>query len=478
MIFSSLPYVFFLFAVVVLYWRLPVRFRIPLLLLASYVFYMSWSPPYGLIYAPVIFLDTLYFYWLSLAMVRWPQWKKKILVFGITSELLLLVYFKYSNFLMATLDSALLALNLPAPQVRFDIFLPLAISFTNFILISYLVDIYRGEEVPDRSFTRFATYVAFFPHLIAGPIVRAKELLRQFDFAPPFRHENLVKGMHRFAAGLFIKLFVADIMGFYVDPVYGNPELQAFNTSWVASYAFSIQLFCDFFGYTMMAQGSALMMGYTLPDNFNAPYFSKNMSEFWKRWHISLSRWLKDYLYIPLGGSRCSKLKTYRNLFVTMALGGLWHGANWTFMIWGVMQGLMLCLYKTGRYLNINRFIPTALAIFLTFHGVVLARVFFRAQSLEEALHLLSTMANPWVWHAMEAPHISREANTLFLSTSTTLVMIVLFMAIHGVIHTCKGRVQMPALREATVAVGYASLLYFLVTLGGTESQQFIYFQF
>jgi len=468
----------FLVIVVLLYWNLPTRFRVPLLLLASYVFYMSWSPPHGLIYGPLIFLDSWYFYQISRAMVRWPQYKKPLLIFGVTTELLVLAWFKYANFFADTVTSVLHWVHIATPPVHFDIFLPLAISFTNFVLISYLIDVYRGKETPDPSFTRFATYVAFFPHLIAGPIVRASELLHQFDKNPPFDVHKLVEGIHRFCTGFFIKVFVADIIAVYVDLIYGNQHLQAFNTSWVASYAFRLQLFCDFFGYTLMAQGSALMMGYSLPENFNAPYFAKSITEFWQRWHISLSRWLRDYLYIPLGGNRQGKVNTYRNLYITMGLGGLWHGASWNFVIWGLLNAGYLCINKIGDYFGVGRYIPRWLAILITFHAVCVVRVFFRATTLPEAWHMLVTMCNPTHWLQLTAQTGAMEAGTTFLSTETALLMVVLFMAGHALVRYYKPRVTVPVFREAAIAGAYGVFLYFLMTMGGQNSQQFIYFQF
>ena len=480
MIFSSLTYIFFLFAVVLLYWKLPQRFRIPLLLLASYVFYACWSPPWGLAYAPLLLLNTGFAYGLARAMVRFPARKKLLLILGVATQLGGLAYFKYANFLTETLFGILGVLQMPAQQAaHFDIFMPLAISFTSFILISYLVDAYKGEEKPDETgFLRFAAYVAFFPHLIAGPIVRAKELLHQFDQTPVFRHEHVIAGLNRFATGFFLKVFIADVIAVYVDMIYGNPNLQAFNTAWVASYAFSIQLFCDFFGYTLMAQGSALLMGYSLPENFNAPYFAKNMSEFWRRWHMTLSRWLKDYLYIPLGGNRQGQWKTYRNLFITMALGGLWHGANWTFVAWGVIQGVLLCMYKAGKYWNVNRFIPAAIAIFLTFHGVVFARVFFRSQSFSDALGMLNAMVNPTHWVHLESAAVTVTPDQAFMSTETAFAIVLLFLGIHAAIRYLKEHPMMIPWRGIAATAGYAALFFCLFTLGAAREQQFIYFQF
>lgn len=479
MVFSSLPYVFFLLITVGLYWTMPVRFRVPLLLLASYIFYMSWKPPQSIFYGILIFLDSLYFYGLSVAMVRWPQHKKKLLIFGVVSELCLLGYFKYTNFLLGTTETLLQWLHLPSFHLQLDIFLPLAISFTNFILISYLVDVYRGRETPDPSFTRFATYVAFFPHLIAGPIVRASELLHQFDTNPAFDWSRMVQGIHKFCMGLFIKLFVADLVAGYVNQIYGDPSLQGFNTSWAATYAFALQIFCDFSGYTLMAQGSALMMGYTLPENFNAPYFAQNISDFWRRWHMSLSRWLKDYLYIPLGGSRGTQFQTTRNLFITMALGGLWHGASWNFVIWGIYQGLLLSLHKLAQFLKLTRFIPKPVALLLTFHLVCVGWVFFRAQTLPAALHLLATMVNPTHW-VNTLSHVTDviETHSYAIETSTIFAIVVLFFSAHALIRYFRPRLTSPMVREWAVAVAYCVLLFFGLTIGGAKTQEFIYFQF
>ncbi|HEY9687859.1 MAG TPA: MBOAT family O-acyltransferase [Coleofasciculaceae cyanobacterium] len=478
MLFNSPIYILFLALVVLLYWNAPHRFRVPLLLAASYVFYMSWAPPHGLMYGPLIFADSVLFYWLSRAMVRWPQFKKHFLTFGITLALGLLGWFKYANFFADTAQALLQFLNLPARPVSFDILLPLAISFTTFVLISYLVDVYRGHEKPDRSFTRFAAYVAFFPHLIAGPIVRASELLHQFDQTPKFEVERFAQGIHRFCLGFFLKVFIADVIAVYVDMIFGNPGLQAFNTSWTALYSFSVQLFCDFFGYTLMAQGSALLLGYSLPENFNAPYFAKNMSDFWKRWHISLSRWLRDYLYIPLGGNRHGKFNTYRNLFITMGLGGLWHGASWNFVLWGLLNGIFLCAHKIGKALDVNRFIPTLVAMILTFHAVCLTRVFFRAPTFGDALHMFSTLWNPLNTHAIAEQVGSVEQGVAFMTTETALLMVLLYFSIHGLILYARPRVTWPVLREAGLAAGYCIFLYCLFTMGGSSSQQFIYFQF
>ena len=465
MLFNSFQYVLFLLVTVISYWNVPKQWRAPLLLLASYFFYMSWSPPFGLIFGPVIFLDSCYLYWLSRAMIRWPEKKKLLVTIGITTELMFLGYFKYSSFIVHSVEMILRWLGAHPAHFEVHVILPLAISFTSFVLISYLVDVYRGQEKPDPSFIRFASYVAFFPHLIAGPIVRASELLAQIDICPDFRWPGFVNGIHRFLAGYALKVFIADSIANYVNMVYNTPSLYAFNTCWIATYGFAIQIFCDFFGYTLMAQGSALMLGYTLPENFNAPYFAINIADFWRRWHMSLSRWLRDYLYIPLGGSRCSRLKTYCNLFITMGLGGLWHGASWNFVIWGLYHGLLLSIHRLQTYLKVNRFIPSILSLLLTFHAVCIGWVFFRAEHFSTAFGFLKEMIYP--------------AHILYLpGTHIVLLGIISFLLGHWLIRRVKPRIQGSPIAICCVqGIAYFLFIYLSITIHPL-TRTFIYFQF
>lgn len=464
MLFNSWLYMLFLGITLILYWNLSGRFRTPLLLIASYFFYMSWSPPFGLIYGPVIFLDSLYFYGLSKAMVKWPSYKKGILYFGIITELCLLAYFKYASLLLQSFESILAWFHLPSAHLEVHVFLPLAISFTNFILISYLVDVYRGEEKPSQSFIPFATYVAFFPHLIAGPIVRAKELLSQMEIPKVFQQETLAKGIQLFLAGLFLKMGIADAVAPYVNEVYAHSDSANFSSAWVGTYGFAIQIFCDFAGYTAMAQGSALMMGITLPENFNAPYFAANISDFWRRWHMSLSRWLRDYLYIPLGGSRRGAWKTYGNLFLTMALGGLWHGAAWTFMAWGILHGLYLSLHKAWQKFRLFP-LPAWAGMFLTFHAVCLAWVFFRAPSFADAFRMLSVMFNPATYGKL--PQEGEQV----------LILVGLFLVGHAIFRKLKTMpVPSGMVQWGQAAFNAITLMIWFTTT--SPPQEFIYFQF
>jgi len=476
-LFNSWTYVLFLVVVVGLFWVLPHRCRLGLLLVASYVFYMSWSPPFGLIYGPVIFVDALYFFGLSKLMLRYPAHKKTILIGGIVTELALLSYFKYANFLYHSAEMVAAWVGFSMPHATFHIFLPLAISFTNFILISYLIDVYRGDEPVDFSLWSFVTYVSFFPHLIAGPIVRAKELVHQFDQHLTFRPSYITQGAHLFLFGLGIKLYVADLLAPYVELIYSTPALQGFDTAWVATYGFAIQILCDFWGYTLMAQGSAVMLGYTLPDNFHAPYFAVNITDFWRRWHMSLSRWLRDYLYIPLGGSHHGRLNTYRNLFITMGLGGLWHGASWHFVIWGLYQGVLLSLHKLAVKYNVVQGLTNGMAWVVTFHAVCVGWVFFRAETFDQALQLLGLMMNPATVKGLWA-----STGTINLPTNVNgvnvLAIVVLFLGLHWVVRTYKDRLaHRPLVRDTGIGLSYATLLYLFCVMQ-PQPQQFIYFQF
>jgi D-alanyl-lipoteichoic acid acyltransferase DltB (MBOAT superfamily) len=476
-IFSSLTYILFLLIVVLLYWNLPERFRIPLLLVASYVFYMSWSPPFGILYAPVIFFDSVYFYLLSLAMVRWPQHKKPILAFGVTTELMLLGYFKYANFMAGTVDTVAHWLNLPAPGWHVNVFLPLAISFTNFVLISYLVDVYRGEEKPAR-FMKFATYVAYFPHLIAGPVVRAKELIHQFDQRQKFDWNLVLRGVDLFMAGLLLKLVVADNLAPMVDLIFSTPQLQAFDSGWLGVYGFALQVFGDFAGYTLMAQGSARFMGLSLPDNFDAPFFATSIQDFWRRWHMSLSRWLRDYLFIPLGGSRKGEFMTHVNLWITMGLCGLWHGAAWTFVAFGLMQGALLSVNRISDKIGLSRWIPSVVGMVLTFHLFCFTLAVFRSQSLGAAWTYLGHLLNP----AYRIDVLNHPELTAVLSPKLLAALIVLYFIGHGAIRLIKHYQLTEVFLRPQALVWQRSVAYFALLYVGltweTQSQTFIYFQF
>ena len=339
MLFTSLVFMYFHLAVVALRWALPRAAVGPMLLATSYLFYWSAGPWYALL----ILAATVGAWALGIALSKTPR--GALLAAGVVALLCVLGYYKYAGFLVAQARAlaALLGVRASLPSLRVE--LPLAISFFTFELISYLVDVYRGD-VPERSLWRFALYVAYYPHLIAGPIVRASELLPELNEVPRFDGRKFSDGMNLMLLGYFKKTVLADNLAPAADAVFANPSAHPTHAVWLGVLAYAGQIFCDFSGYTDIARGASQTLGFTLPENFDWPYLSTSITEFWRRWHMTLSRWLRDYLYIALGGNRRGAVMQYRNLFLTMLLGGLWHGASWNFVAWGALHGALLALHK------------------------------------------------------------------------------------------------------------------------------------
>lgn len=397
MLFNSIAYLIFLPIVVGLYWLVPAKFRTALLLVASYAFYMFWKPIYGLL----IFSLTVVNYALGLFMAAKPEQKKPILTLGIALNLAILAFFKYAYFLHDTVNDIFSFVHAPAlPPIAINIILPLGISFFVFEFIHYLVDIYRGGQ-PVHSFMQFALFPSFFPTQIAGPIKRYQDFIPQLNKELKLTTPEFNEAVELILFGLFKKVCLADNLAPIVNRCYAHPEILNGTDAWLAAYAFVFQVYFDFSGYTDIARGSAQLMGFKVPINFNLPYLSASISEFWRRWHISLSSWLRDYLFIPLGGSRRGTLITYRNLLITMALGGLWHGASMQFLFWGISLGVWLIINKTWR--TFVEKIPAldaatktklyrAFAIALTFQSWTVSMVFFRAQTMKVASTLLGKM--------------------------------------------------------------------------------------
>jgi D-alanyl-lipoteichoic acid acyltransferase DltB (MBOAT superfamily) len=332
---------------------------------------------------------------LLMAAGAWSASRRIWLLISLVNNLALLLFFKYARFVVENLNQVLLGCGLslrladPATLMPygFQYVLPVGISFFTFQSMSYTIDFYWGKVARERNFLRFATFVCFFPQLMAGPIERAKHLLPQFQKAPPLRLENLTDGLSLFLVGLFKKLALADYLAIYVDQVYRNPSGASAAELALATFAFSWQIFFDFSGYTDMARGLARMMGFHLILNFNNPYLATGLGDFWSRWHISLSTWFRDYVYIPLGGSRGGALATYRNLLITFLVSGVWHGANWTFLIWGLLHALgVMVTRELERSALYRDRVPVLFKQVCVFAYVTFAWIFFRAASLPEAL--------------------------------------------------------------------------------------------
>ena len=389
MLFNSLPFLIFFPCVFVLYYALPFRFRKYMLLAASYYFYMCWKPEFIVL----ILFSTLVDYFCGLGMARYPGRKKWLLALSLTMNLGLLFFFKYLNFFGETLTALCRAVSIPFSAPALNIILPVGISFYTFQTLSYTLDVYRGRLEPERDFVTFALFVSFFPQLVAGPIEKASNLLPQLKEEHRFTYENASWGAKLMAWGFFKKMVVADQLAvLLVDPVYQNPGSYEGGILVLATCAFAFQIYCDFGGYSDIARGCARMMGVRLMVNFKSPYFfSHSIGNYWQRNHISLSQWFTEYVYIPLGGSRKGRIKQYWFTTITFFLSGLWHGAEWSFVVWGLLQALYLNLERLCRRPKEPPRSPPLrlLAIVTTFGLSCFSLIFFRAANIGEALYVV-----------------------------------------------------------------------------------------
>jgi len=404
-IFTTLPFLVFLGLVLPLYWLLPSdRWRLPLLFVANFVFYGWWDWRFtGLL---LLVVAVCFFGAHGIAKGRNP---KRILYLCCGLQLALLGYFKYANFFMDSARRAAASLGLEPTWTALHIILPVGISFYIFQAISYLVSVYRGTVTREGSFVKLGVYLGFFPHLVAGPIIHAGTFLPQLETKRRFDSTVFMEGWRKFAIGFFYKSVFADNLAGPVDAIFANPSAHTPLSVFGGCLGFYGQIYFDFAGYSLMAIGVANLFGYFLPDNFNHPYRASSVVEFWRRWHISLSTWLRDYLYIPLGGNRGPKWMTYRNLFITMFLGGLWHGANWNFVLWGSLHGLALSVNHAwngtaaaARLAGHRGFLVVA---FLATQAVVfLCWIPFRSQSFADTGIILSKLAEltSTVWQASQ----------------------------------------------------------------------------
>jgi alginate O-acetyltransferase complex protein AlgI len=399
MLFYTANFFVFFCVVFVVYWLLPWhRARMVWLLIGGACFYMAWpeQPPWFILL--IVFSASVDYF-----VARWLErdlpsgMRRLLLVVSVGTNLGLLAYFKYSNFFLESAADALRILGFSGHAVTWaSAVLPLGISFYTFETISYVVDVYRGRIRAVRNFVDYAVYIMFFPHLLAGPIVRPRDFLPQVRARKHFRWDRLQLGAQFFLLGLFKKCVLADQLASVADPVFADASVYGSSATWFAVVCYSLQIYCDFSGYSDMAIGLAHAFGFKLPFNFDMPYLSADITEFWRRWHISLSTWLRDYLYIPLGGNRYGALATYRNLMLTMLLGGLWHGASWTFVAWGLYHGLLLSLHRAVRLpACVGGRLPKPLAVVSTFLSVSVGWVFFRAQSFADAGTIMRRLAWP-----------------------------------------------------------------------------------
>lgn len=475
MLFNSLQFFIFFVIVYSLYLASDHRRQNRLLLIASYIFYGAWDVRF----LSLIWISTILDYFCAIKIREsGDTGKKKLFLFlSVFGNLSILGFFKYFNFFVANLKNLTAQFGLSLDPPFLNIILPLGISFYTFQTLSYTIDVYRGRMEPTKRFFDFALFVAFFPQLVAGPIERAKHLLPQVLNRRILKMDRFYEGCYLIGWGLFMKVFIADNLAKIVDPVFAGSSANSIKTM-IALYAFSFQIFCDFAGYSNIARGLGRLMGFDIMVNFRLPYFAKNPREFWQRWHISLSTWLRDYLYIPLGGNRRGMAITYRNLGITMLLGGLWHGAKWTFVVWGLYHGLLLVLHRAFRPLlkkipsprsRFSRNILSFVQIIFFFNVVSLGWLFFRAQSLSQAASMLGGLFSGF-GAMLDPAAISSAVKLLFF--------IALLLAIQVVQCLRKDLFVVLKLRAGWQVCIYLAIAYSLLLFGVTTSEEFIYFQF
>ena len=408
MLFNSIEFLIFFPIVVLIYFLVPKKIKQLWLLAASYYFYMCWNARYVLL----ILASTVITYMSGrlIERTRKTVWKKWIVAGSFGMNLGILFYFKYADFALSVLTSAFAKIHIQLNVPAFDIVLPVGISFYTFQALSYTMDVYRGEICAEKNFFRYALFVSFFPQLVAGPIERSGNLLKQLAVPGKFCFENAREGLLLMLWGFFLKIVMADRIAVFVDIVYGDPFTYSGVYLIVATMLFAVQIYCDFAGYSTIAMGAAKMMGITLMENFDAPYLSTSVAQFWRRWHISLTSWFKDYLYIPLGGSRKGKIRKYINTMIVFLVSGLWHGASFSFVVWGGLNGLYQVVGDTLRpvrdkavsllWLDRTSLGHKLIHIVGTFLLIDFSFIFFRADRFRDALAVIRSMTsvkNPWI---------------------------------------------------------------------------------
>ncbi len=465
MLFNSFAYLLFLPAVTAIFFLMGHRFRWLFLLLASCFFYMFFKPEYILILAFTIVID--YYAGIWIARTENKKRKKQFLILSLFANILILAVFKYYNFINGNITglAAMFGWELNIPLLR--ILLPIGLSFHTFQAMSYTIEVYRGNQKPEMHFGIYSLYVMFFPQLVAGPIERPQNMLHQFHEKKFWDGDRVVSGVKLICWGLFKKLVIADRLAPMVDQVYNNPEAYSGVNIMLATLFFAEQIYCDFSGYSDIAIGSARVLGFTLMKNFRNPYLSKSVAEFWSRWHISLSTWFRDYLYITLGGNRVPVPRWMMNLVITFLVSGLWHGANWTFIIWGGLNGVFI----VGEILLARAFpkvkAPAAFKHITTLILICFTWLFFRANNLDDAGVLLANM------FSFGQP-IAFDATELWLAFFFIIGLETLQYADEkfGAIHRVK---TMPYFVRMAV---YAVFITLLLNFGIFNNSTFIYFQF
>lgn len=508
MLFNSFQFLVFFPVVTTLYFLLPHRFRWGLLLAASCYFYMAFIPQFILILFITITVD--YFAGIGLESTQGNK-KKWILLASILANVGMLGFFKYFNFANENIAAFANFIGWNYPIENLSIILPIGLSFHTFQSLSYTIEVYRGHQKAERHYGYLALYVLFYPQLVAGPIERPQNILHQLHEEHRLEYQRVADGLKWMAWGMFKKVVIADRMALFVNPIYDSPTSHEGPALVFATLAFAIQIYCDFSGYSDIALGSAQVMGIKLMKNFQHPYFARSISEFWRRWHISLSTWFRDYVYIPLGGNRSGARRTAINLFITFLLSGLWHGASWTFVIWGALHGIYIILnhwieprwtrFRDSGFAKRFPSLHNGLSLLSTFGLVCFAWIFFRASTLPDAFYIVTHLFSGWTTFVSQTSSLIQEgihsgfwgfvsgvfssAHRLSELTRSEIALSVLalflLLAIEIKQHRENFLAQFNLKRPAIRYIGYSLLIVIILALGtlytGVE-QAFIYFQF
>jgi alginate O-acetyltransferase complex protein AlgI len=479
MLFNSIQFLIFFPVVTILYFLLPYKYRWIHLLIASCIFYMAFIPVYILILIFTIIID-----YIAGIMIENRQGRKRqqYLIMSIVANVGVLAFFKYYNFFLENVNDVLHSLHITTYQLPLlNIILPIGLSFHTFQAMSYTIEVYRGNQKAERHFGIYSLYVMFYPQLVAGPIERPQNLLHQFREEHPFDSQQLLEGLRLMCWGLFKKVVIADRISEYVSTVYRNPGGYHYLNLILATVFFSIQIYCDFSGYSDIAIGAARVMGFKLMTNFNRPYFSRNIQEFWRRWHISLSTWFKDYVYISLGGNRKGIRRMYINYAIVFVLSGFWHGANWTYIIWGAIHAILIVAYVMYR----RRYpakehkgrVRTYVSAIVTFALVTFAWIFFRSSTLSDALVVCKHIFTHYNGSAFQL--VLKDGRGAIAFTQTGLLisfsMILLMLIIESRLSALLMELNKMPYADIVFMTGSLSLI---VLLGVFKHVSFIYFQF
>lgn len=496
MLFNSINFFVFFLIILLMYYIIPIKFRHIWLLISSYYFYMQWNVSYILL----LFSSTILTYIAGICIGRLEFKKndnyiikKKICVaLTVIANLGILFLFKYYNFTVDSVNCLLSKMNLSIIDTNFNLLLPVGISFYTFQALGYIIDVYRGNTEPQKDFIKYALFVSFFLTINAGPIERSTNLLKQFEEKRTFDYYKAYEGIGLMIWGYFLKLVLADRIAIFVNTTYEDIETYGGTFLLVAVFLYGFQIYCDFSGYSAMAIGAAKILGYDLMENFNAPYLSKSVAEFWRRWHISLSSWFKDYLYIPLGGNRKGIIGKYKNLMIVFLLSGLWHGASWNFVVWGGLNGIYQVVgeefkrvKKKTKILSKNKsntFSNKLLQVMSTFFLIDFAWIFFRADNFMHALDIIKSICttwNPWVF-------IDGSLYTAGLSRASFNVVFfgIILLIMNDVLKYRKIKLTQKFLEQSiwfrTCIISVSIVLIALIGIwgGSYNASNFIYFQF